>query len=231
MANLHLVTGYAGEAHITAEDQGAFNSAIIGKGQFVLNKGNLLSASIISNNQIRIADGDISMQGRHIRLNENSYVDLTIENGTQGYYRNDLIVARYTKNTSTGVEECNLVVIKGESVTSNPVDPEYTSGDIIEEHATVNDMPLYRVPLDGLNVGELVCLFDTLDTSLTALVEAVATATAKANNAVNAAAGAYSMAYNDACEYADSKIVCGTEDVADGDESTYPNGTLYVVIE
>lgn len=166
MGNIHLVTGYAGEAHVTSADMGAFNAAVLGSGQYVLGKGNKLAASVITNNQIRILDGDILMQGRHIRLNEDSHVDLTIENGSQGYMRNDLIVARYTKDAVTGVEDCNLVVIKGENAESNPSDPSYTAGDIIEEHAILNDMPLYRVPIDGLNVQTLVPLFTVLDRTI-----------------------------------------------------------------
>lgn len=161
MGNMHLVTGYAGKSHVTASDHGAMNSAIFGTGEYVLGKGNKLSASVISNNQIRIYDGDLMMQGRHVRVEEGKYVDLTIENGTQDTYRNDLIVARYTKNTSTGVEGCELVVIKGTAVTSNPSDPSYTKGNLLENHDVQNDMLLYRVPLVGLNVQNLVCLFET----------------------------------------------------------------------
>lgn len=164
MGNIHLVTGHAGQEHVTAADQGAFNASIFGSGQFVFDKGNNLAASVTTNNKIRVLDGDILMQGRHIRLNEDTYVDLTIENGTQGYYRNDLIVVRYTKDSGTGVEDCNLVVIKGENATSNPVDPAYTSGDILNDHAILNDMPLYRVALNGINVQELVPLFTVADT-------------------------------------------------------------------
>lgn len=166
MANMHLVTGYAGQEHITAADQGAWNAAIVGSGEYVLRKGSQFAATVITNNQIRIADGDILMQGRHIRLNEGTYVDLAIENGAQGYFRNDLIVVRYTKNSSTGIEEANLVVIKGTAVASGASDPEYTAGDIITDHVLQNDMPLYRVPLDGLTVGNLVPLFTVLDTAI-----------------------------------------------------------------
>lgn len=162
MAKLHLVTGYAGENHITASDVASLNAAIFGTGQCVLNRGSQLAATIVTNNKISVADGDIMMQGRHIRLAEGTTVDLTIENGAQGYMRNDLIVARYTKD-SNGVEECALVVIKGTAVTSNPVDPEYTHGDLINEQAVQNDMPLYRVPLNGLNIGGLVPLFTIVD--------------------------------------------------------------------
>lgn len=159
MSNLHLVTGYAGQAHVTAADDGSFNTAIFGNGQYVLDIGNKFAASVVSNNKITIADGDLLMQGRHVRLNEGTTVDLTITNGTQGKLRNDLIVARYTKDSVSGVEQVNLVVIKGTAVNSNPVDPEYTSGDIINDHVLLNDMPLYRVPLNGLNVGTPVALF------------------------------------------------------------------------
>lgn len=158
MANLHLVTGYAGAEHITSADAGSFNAAVVGSGSYVLNRGNALAISVISNNQVRITDGDILLQGRHIRLNENTYVDLTIENGEQGMLRNDLIVCRYTKDSGTGIEQANLVVIKGTSAASSPVDPAYTSGDLINGDMTV-DMPLYRIPLEGLNVGAPVTLF------------------------------------------------------------------------
>lgn len=184
MANMHLVTGYAGQEHITAADQGAWNAAIVGSGEYVLQKGSQFSATVISNNQIRIADGDILMQGRHIRLNEGSYVDCAIENGAQGYLRNDLIVARYTKNSSTGIEEANLVVIKGTAVTNGAVDPEYTSGNIIADHVLQNDMPLYRVPLDGLTVGNLVPLFTVLDTAIANMAKPDAVPTEGSENPV-----------------------------------------------
>lgn len=159
MANMHLITGYAGAEHVTAADAGSLHIAIFGTGQYVLDRGNKFAATIVTNNTIRIADGDIMMQGRHVRLAEGSYVDLTIDNSAQGMMRNDLIVARYTKDASTGVEAVNLVVIKGTAAASNPADPAYTAGDIINDHVALNDMPLYRVPLDGLNVQTLVPLF------------------------------------------------------------------------
>lgn len=161
MGNVHLVTGYAGQAHVTSADQGAFHALTLGKGQFVFDKGNKLSATIVSNNQIRIYDGDIYMQGRYIRLNEGKYVDLAIENGTQDYLRNDLIVARYTKEAGTGIEDVNLVVIKGTAVSSNPSDPSHTVGNLVENNDSLNDMLLYRVVLNGINIQELVPLFGT----------------------------------------------------------------------
>ena len=159
MGNLHLVTGYLGQEHIKATDQAAFNAALIGTGQFVLDKGKVLEAQVISNNQIRILDGEFMMQGRFVRLDPGTYVDLAIDNGTQGKKRNDIIVARYTKNSVTGVEEVSLVVMKGTQVDSNPSDPAHTEADITNGAATLHEFPLWRIPVDGLNVGNPVSLF------------------------------------------------------------------------
>lgn len=180
MANMHLVTGYAGQAHVTAADQASLYASLFGTDSFILNRGNKLAASIVTNNSISVADGDAIMQGRHIRLNEGETVNLTIENGETGMYRNDLIVLRYTKNVSTGIEEANLVVIKGTAVASNPTDPEYTTGSIITDHVVQADMPLYRVPLNGLNVQALVQLCSVFGT----IKEQVSAVEQKAKDAV-----------------------------------------------
>lgn len=163
MSNIRLVTGYAGEAHVTAADAGSLYAALAGAGQYVLKSGNQLAASALTSNTIRVLDGDILMQGRHARIEPGVTVDLTIENGASGYYRHDLIVARYQKDASTGVESVTLVVIKGEANTTAGADPAYTSGDILGGNAMKNDMPLYRIALNGLNVEEITPLFTVLD--------------------------------------------------------------------
>lgn len=160
MGNLHLVTGYAGQPHVSAADQGSLFEALIRSGEFVMEAGANFAASVVSNNKIRVNDGELLMQGRHVKMTPGAYVDLTIENGAQGYLRNDLIVARYTRNSDNGIEDCSLVVIKGTQATSNPSDPEHETGRLNGDGAQMHDFPLYRVPLSGLNVGELVALFE-----------------------------------------------------------------------
>lgn len=162
MANLHLVTGYAGGAHITAADHGSFNAAVMGEGNYVLSRGRKFEVQYISKNLVRVYDGDLLMQGRHVRLQEKTYIDLTIDNGTQGMQRNDLIVARYTKDSTTGVEECNLVVVKGTPVVSNPVDPECITGDLLTNGDAQTDFPLWRIPLNNLDVGDFEQLFNVV---------------------------------------------------------------------
>lgn len=170
MANMHLVTGFAGREHVTSIDQGLLNSYIIGDVEAVMKRGSQFEASIISNNIIRVKDGDLLMQGRFARLNDDSYVDVTIENGTQGYFRNDLIVARYQKDAITAVETVDLVVIKGENAASDPVDPAHVKGDIRSGKDFVNDVPLWRVSLEGLSVTGLTCLYSTFSNTLSDLL-------------------------------------------------------------
>ena len=162
MSNLHLVTGYAGVEHVTSNDHGSLNAAMFGNGEFVLERGNQFAASIQSNNKVRVLDGDLLMQGRHIRLKENTYVDLNFDNGTQGCKRLDLIVVRYSKSSTTGVEEANLVVIKGTPSETSYNAPDKITGDILTEGTLENDTVLYRVKFDGLNIQPLEKVFETV---------------------------------------------------------------------
>ena len=161
MADLHLVTGYKGSAHITSADQGWFNGGLVGLDEYVLANGKMFEAETITNNTIRIYDGDLVMQGRHINLARGSYTDATIANGTSSTNRNDLIVVRYQKNLSTGIESAKIVVIQGDSVSTKAVDPSYNTASIWSG-TTTHDMPLYRVRLSGLNIDGVDTLFKVL---------------------------------------------------------------------
>ncbi len=157
---VHLVTGFAGEAHVASEDDGSKQAAIVGSGRYVANIGSEFEARIKSNNLIRIADGDLFNQGRHIRIPPNSYEEVTISNGSQGVNRNDLIVMRYEKSTSNGIETAALKVIKG-TAGSTAKDPEYTQGDILAGEY-VDEFPLYRVRITGLSIAAVEPMFDIL---------------------------------------------------------------------
>ena len=160
----HLITGFAGKEHITSADQGSFNAAVMGGGEFALERGEQFRCQVISNNKVRIYDGDAMMQGRHIIIDRNTYEETTHDNGTQGYKRIDLIVLTYEKNAASSVETVKLEVIKGLPSESDPVVPEYTKGDILNSGASKNQMPLYQIPFDGLSIGEPVKLFSTVPT-------------------------------------------------------------------
>lgn len=154
MAGLHLVTGFKGTAHVTSADQGAFNAGCVGVGDYVLQTGTRFNAQAIEGNVIRIFDGDLSLQGRHVTLASGTFLDIQIANGETSKNRNDLIVVRYEKNTTTGVESVEFAVKQGTATTETASDPTYTKGNILAG-ATVHEMPLYRVRLSGLTVSSI----------------------------------------------------------------------------
>lgn len=160
---VHLITGYKGKEHIQSKDVRSFNAAMFGGGEFVMEIGNQIEGSIINNNTIRILDGDILMQGGHIRIETDTYEDLTITTGTAGKNRIDLIVMTYERNNSDGTEDAYLEVIKGTESAGTASDPEYISG-VISEGALKNQMPLYRVKIVGVVLSEIESLFTTIPT-------------------------------------------------------------------
>ena len=160
---LHLVTGYKGEAHISPEDIGAFNAGTFGSGEYVLNTGNKLAIEGIDNNNFKILDGDVMMQGRHITLKKGTYEQITINNGETGQKRNDLIVIRYEKNEQIGVENVTFAVVQGEPTTGTPTDPELATGDILSGNCLLHEMPLYRVTVTDYVVGTPEALFKTIE--------------------------------------------------------------------
>lgn len=159
---MDLVTGYQGKAHVSAAQVRMFNVGMFGNGSYVLDTGKKFEISVLSNNLIRIADGDILFQGSHITIAKDSYEELVLSNGLQNTKRHDLIVVRYEKNADTGIESASLQVLQGTSTSDTPSDPAYTVGDILAGD-TVAEFPLYRIPIDGLTVGTPVKLFKVLN--------------------------------------------------------------------
>lgn len=158
--SLNLMTGYAGEPHIASADDGAVNAAIYGASKYVLNTGQKFAYELISNNLIKIKDGYAMNQGRKIGQAVNDYEELTIDNGLQGVKRSDIIAIRYSKNSDTGIESAEFVVIKGTSG-DDYKDPACETGNIIQGDL-IDDFPLYRIKIDGINITAVEPMFDVL---------------------------------------------------------------------
>ena len=161
---MNIVTGYRGEPHITSQQKRNINIGIFGSGAHIIKGvGAELSATVISANEVEIADGMIMCEGCTSEIARGTTESMTIDNGTQGKLRIDLIVARYNRNTSTGVEDMALIVIKGTPSASDPQAPAYISGSIAEGDTTV-DFPIYQVNIDGISITSVDALVDTVST-------------------------------------------------------------------
>lgn len=153
-----LVTGHAGKAHATAEQAAGLNAGILGLDDYVLNVHDKLKITIVSANKVTIGTGELVMQGRHV--SQGTPEDLIVTNGSQGQKRNDLIVCRYAKG-SQNIESAKLVVVRGTPTTGTPTDPAVNTTSPLDG-GTTYDMPLYRIPLDGITIGTPVALFNVL---------------------------------------------------------------------
>lgn len=153
-----LVTGHANKAHATAEQAAGLNAGILGLDDYVLNVHDKFEITVVSANKVTIGTGELVMQGRHV--SQGTPEDLIVTNGSQGQKRNDLIVCRYAKG-SQSVESAKLVVVRGTPTTGTPTDPAVNTTSPLDG-GTTYDMPLYRIPLDGITVGTPVPLFNVL---------------------------------------------------------------------
>lgn len=155
---VELVTGHAGKAHATAEQAAGLNAGILGLDDYVLNVHDKFKITVVSANKVTIGTGELVMQGRHV--SQGTPEDLIVTNGSQGQKRNDLIVCRYTKG-SQNIESAKLVVVRGTPTTGTPTDPALNTTSPLDG-GTTYDMPLYRIPLDGITIGTPVALFNVL---------------------------------------------------------------------
>ena len=155
---VELVTGHANKAHATAEQAAGLNAGILGLDDYVLDVHDKLKITVVSANKVTIGTGELVMQGRHV--SQGTPEDLIVTNGSQGQKRNDLIVCRYAKG-SQSVESAELVVVRGTPTTGTPTDPTLNTTSPLDG-GTTYDMPLYRIPLDGITIGTPVALFNVL---------------------------------------------------------------------
>ena len=183
---MEIITGYTGKPHVTAEQDRDVNEGIFDTGSFVLKTGSQLAAELVSNNEIKVRDGVLVIQGCTAVIKKNTYDPVTIANGSQGMKRIDLIVARYNKNEETKIEEVMLKVIQGTPNASTAAVPTYKTGDI-QSGDLVADMPLYKVTLDGLNVTSVDKMFTVIPTLPELSSNLVKTAVYMNNGAYNIA--------------------------------------------
>ena len=144
-----IVDGMTGTKHISSDDLSELNDALIGGGYHVWDYASAFWLTMASANKAVIGSGVGMVDGK--RFWNSGDTAVTVDSGTQGQKRNDIVVARYSR-TSAGIESVEPVVIKGTPTTGTPSDPA----------TTTKDLKLWRIPIDGLNVGAPVELFRPL---------------------------------------------------------------------
>lgn len=147
---LDLVTGYKGQNHVTAEQWADFNRGIYGDAA-ILPIGNKMQVEIQTVNQITVKDGTGVFDGRQVYIGYGESENIAIESGTQEMLRNDIVVIKYTKDETSGVESVAFEVVTGMPAESDPADPSYQDMDI-RTGVFVSQKPFCRVRLNGVAI-------------------------------------------------------------------------------
>ena len=151
---MEIVTGKAGVPHVSSADDGRRIAGEVGTGSYVLQTGGKLAPSLVDANTVRIATGDMIVQGRHIGVTAPG--DVKVASGSQGKKRMDYICVHYTRDVSgsspTLVEKVEWKVLQG-APGSSAVAPSVPKGSILVGDADVT-VPICSVTFDGLTTGQ-----------------------------------------------------------------------------
>ena len=171
---MKIITGHKNEPHVTSQQERDMNIGLLGSGVHIMNVGAKMAATIVSANEITIADGLLIAEGCTATIERGTTESMAIENGAQGMQRIDLIVARYTKDSSSvkPIEDMQLAVITGTPAASSPAAPAYTSGSIANGDALV-EFPLYRVNINGITIESVTRLVGYAELASTSALESV----------------------------------------------------------
>ena len=151
---MKILTGKTGTPHVTSQQFRQFIESVAGQGSYILQSGENLEPELQTNNSLKIRSGIMAHHGNLSVVDIGTYDEVAIANGTQGRQRIDLVVNRYTRNEPSGVESNTWVVIQGTPAASNPAAPAYTEGNL-QEGDLVDDCPVFRIHLNGINVTKV----------------------------------------------------------------------------
>lgn len=158
---INIVTGYKGVKHVTSEQFADLNRSIFGNGNYILkNIGDGCNYNIVTNNEIQIQSGVFFIQGKQGEIDSGG-ISATIENGTQGMKRYDVICIKYTKDSISNIENFEYETIKGTEDPNEYIIPEFDRGDIRAGDYEARS-GIYGVKINGLAI-ESVELFSDIE--------------------------------------------------------------------
>lgn len=164
---LFFGTSHQGTDHYTSAQAAELNASLIGPGVYLLERGEGFAASIVDANTVRIASGEIMVNGRHLGVE--GHHDVILENGAPGVNRIALVALRI----ETGQQErAELVVYQGTPTAGEPVAPECAGGSLWEG-AGVAEIAVCTVRIEGIVPQDPVMLLPGVVPSRVSLMESV----------------------------------------------------------
>lgn len=157
-------------ADISAANFAAMLHGVIGKSGIV-KAFNDLACTKLTDNSVQVDSGVYSLKGFMLHVEAGTAITLTIDSGTAGQKRNDLVVAELVKNGGGGgIDTLQFKVIKGTSTSGTPVDPTLTQQDVNATGVTRQEA-LCRVSLDGVAITAVTMMADIIDNLSSIIIE------------------------------------------------------------
>lgn len=150
-----LVTGKWGEPHVTSSQARNFNSGLVGPECYVFDG---LTCTMTNSNTAHIDPGVACFNGSDVEVPPGG-IDVPINNGTQGNKQNVVICFAYQKDANDQTEKVTAVALYGDPDPVSPQDPTIPEGKITDGGNGPYYMPLWRIVLDNVSVGEPEKLF------------------------------------------------------------------------
>lgn len=143
---VQIVTGHRGENHITSDDVQGLLRGAVGDGLYVFDTGNAMEAELEGVNTLRIHDGELVVQGVHVRIPSGQSDAVSIQNGSPENDRIDIVTIKYEKDSETEIESVSWEYHQGESDGSMPT---IQPASIIEGADEV-EVPMYRIDFNRI---------------------------------------------------------------------------------
>jgi len=114
---------------------------------------NDLACARINDNLVRLSAGVYNLSGYLLAVKQGTTEDLTVDSGTAGYNRIDLLIAEFVRNGGgAGVDTLAFRVLKGTPATGTAVEPTLTQEDINGTGTTRQEV-LYRLAITGTTLA------------------------------------------------------------------------------
>lgn len=139
--------------HIYAEDDAQIHRALIGSSGITL-ADNQLACTIVNDNTVRLASGLYSMQGYMLAVQSGTTQDLTVDSGSAGAYRHDLVVADFVRGGGDTADAFEFKIVKGTNASSasGAEDPALTQ-DNLTTGGSHRQEALYRLNINGTDLA------------------------------------------------------------------------------
>lgn len=115
----------------------------------------VLKCTKLSDTKVQLAPGTYLLQGHGLHVGANTIEQFTVDSGTVGLNRIDLLVAEMQRNgDGEGDDALAFKIIKGTSQTGPGVAPKLTQQNILSS-GTLRQEALYRITINGTTLASI----------------------------------------------------------------------------